>query len=110
MGRTIDLPNGGRFGLHPVRYHTFWLVEFNWIGFLILFGLIPVALLSVRPRRNPRCLVVPRARTHTAVEASWNPNRARWMASVLLAQWAMSSLRSSVRGRSRNPMRQGSSG
>jgi hypothetical protein len=26
-------------------YHTFWLVEFNWIGFLVVFGLIPLALI-----------------------------------------------------------------
>jgi hypothetical protein len=26
-------------------YRTFWLVEFNWSGFLIVFALIPVVLL-----------------------------------------------------------------
>jgi hypothetical protein len=39
---AVELVRSGR-GLET--YHTFWLVEFNWIGFLVLFGLIPVALL-----------------------------------------------------------------
>ncbi len=39
---AVRMVRSGR-GLDP--YHTFWIVEFNWIGFLILFGLIPVALL-----------------------------------------------------------------
>ena len=34
-----------RSGRRLETYHTFWLVEFNWIGFLVVFGLIPVALL-----------------------------------------------------------------
>src|SRR5438128_1328327 len=38
----VQMVRSGR-GLET--YRTFWLVEFNWIGFLILFGLIPVALL-----------------------------------------------------------------
>jgi hypothetical protein len=39
---AVQMVRSGR-GLET--YHTFWLVEFNWIGFLVLFGLIPVALL-----------------------------------------------------------------
>jgi len=39
---AVQMVRSGR-GLET--YHTFWLVEFNWIGFLILFGLIPTALL-----------------------------------------------------------------
>src|SRR5215468_2499919 len=34
-----------RTGRGLETYRTFWLVEFNWIGFLTLFGLIPMALL-----------------------------------------------------------------
>jgi len=40
---AVQMVRSGR-GLDT--YRTFWLVEFNWIGFLILFGLIPVALLG----------------------------------------------------------------
>jgi len=32
-----------RSGQGLETYRTFWLVEFNWIGFLILFCLIPAA-------------------------------------------------------------------
>ena len=39
---AVQMVRSGR-GLDT--YRTFWLVEFNWIGFLVLFGLIPVALL-----------------------------------------------------------------
>jgi hypothetical protein len=39
---AVQMVRSGR-GLET--YHTFWLVEFNWIGFLVLFALIPVALL-----------------------------------------------------------------
>lgn len=39
---AIDRVSSGR-GLET--YKTFWLVEFNWIGFLILLAAISVALL-----------------------------------------------------------------
>jgi len=39
---AVQMVRSGR-GLDT--YRTFWLVEFNWIGFLVLFGLIPVAVL-----------------------------------------------------------------
>jgi hypothetical protein len=35
----------GRAGRGLETYRTFWLVEFNWIGVLILLALIPLALL-----------------------------------------------------------------
>jgi hypothetical protein len=39
---AIQMVRAGR-GLET--YRTVWLVEFNWIGLLILLGLIPLALL-----------------------------------------------------------------
>jgi hypothetical protein len=55
---AVQMVRSGR-GLET--YHTFWLVEFNWIGFLVLFGLISVALLvglcfSVHEHRQWRSL------------------------------------------------------
>ncbi|MFZ5557510.1 MAG: hypothetical protein ACOZDY_12455 [Pseudomonadota bacterium] len=39
--KAIEMVSSGR-GLET--YHTFWLVEFNWFGFLILLAAIAVAL------------------------------------------------------------------
>jgi len=38
---AIEMVRSGR-GLET--YRTFWLVEFNWVGFLVLLGAIAVAL------------------------------------------------------------------
>lgn len=42
ISKAIDMVRSGR-GLET--YHTFWLVEFNWIGFLILLAAIAVAII-----------------------------------------------------------------
>lgn len=39
--KAVDMVRSGR-GLET--YRTFWLVEFNWFGFLILLAAIAVAL------------------------------------------------------------------
>jgi hypothetical protein len=39
---AVQMVRSGR-GLES--YRTFWLVEFNWIALLVLFGILPLALL-----------------------------------------------------------------
>lgn len=41
ISKAINMVRAGR-GLET--YRTFWLVEFNWLGFLILLGALVVAL------------------------------------------------------------------
>lgn len=40
--KAVEMVRSGR-GLET--YHTFWLVEFNWLGFLILVAAIAAALI-----------------------------------------------------------------
>lgn len=41
ISKAVDMVRAGR-GLET--YRTFWLVEFNWLGFLILLAALAVAL------------------------------------------------------------------